>query len=358
MKPNTSPVGFTPKNNNLPKDCRSVQHIRSRKNERPKSVKVGKEIGVTKKITKTQARTILTRIQSYMGVVLMLSAFFGAYLLATDQSLWKLAVSHAYGLLIIVAIDVLIGALNLFSIRKVYLPSIAWAILTIFLQLGDIFTAPQYKMTPAYFASYLLRLWAFDSLLVAQVVIVILGLFGRSYLKYQAKKQLTYFDMGIRNSRRDFLQIMGSIGILIAIAGIFGAVEALGPSQNSAPASSTTSNTISNLPSGAIANVNQLQVLSPVYFEYPAGYPNVLFKKSDGMVAALSMLCTHVCCECNYDPGSEKLYCPCHGSVFDDSGKVLQGPATGPLPSIQIRIDEFGNVFPTRVNGSGPCMQA
>lgn len=290
-----------------------------------------------------------------MGSLLLLSALFGAYLLGTDQSLWKLAISHAYGLLIIVAIDVAIGVLNLLSFRQVYLPSIAWAFLTILLQAGDILTAPQFKMTPTYFASYLFGLWAFDALLSAQVIIAILGLLGRSYLKYQAKKRVTYFDMGISHSRRDFIQIMGSIGALIAIAGILGAVDAFGSNQASTPASGSSMTTTSNLPAGAIANVNELQPLSPVYFDYPSGYPNVLFKKADGSVTALTLVCTHVCCEVNFDPSSQRFYCPCHGSIFDSSGNVLQGPAVIPLPSIQVRIDELGSIFPTGVKGSSPC---
>ncbi|MDG6998102.1 MAG: hypothetical protein JRN15_03200 [Nitrososphaerota archaeon] len=55
------------------------------------------------------------------------------------------------------------------------IPSAGWAILTILLQLGDIATAPQYKMTSAYFAHYLFGLWAYDCLLV-QGVIVFLAL--------------------------------------------------------------------------------------------------------------------------------------------------------------------------------------
>lgn len=309
-----------------------------------------------RKISKTEARNALDRIQTYMGLSFVASAAFGAYLLATDGSLWKLAISHAYGLVLICVLDVLLAGLNFLSVRRIYLASVVWAFLTILLQLGDILTAPQYKMTPEYFASYLFGLWAFDALLVAQGVIAVVGLFGRSYLKYRAKKKLTYFDMGMSKSRRDFIQIMGSIGVLIAIAGIFGAIEAFGPTPPKSTQSESTTTT-SNLPSGAIANVNEIQPLSPVYFDYPsAGFQNVLFKKSDGTVAALSMLCTHVCCTVNFDPGSKELFCPCHGSVFNESGAVLGGPAPSALPSIELRIDEFGNIFPTGVKGSSPCL--
>jgi Rieske Fe-S protein len=309
-----------------------------------------------KKISKSQARTALARFQTYIGIVFFLSAFFGIYLLATDGSLWHLAVSHAYGLVVICSIDIIFGFLNMASVRQIYIPNVAWAVLTVVLQIGDILTAPQYNMTPSYFAGYLFGLWAFDLLLAAQVAISGIGLLGRSYLKYQAKKQRTYFDMGVRNSRRDFLQIMGSIGALIAIAGVFSAIEVLSPAQSgSQNQGGMTTTATSNLPAGAIANAKTFQ--SPLSFEYPTGYPNILLKKADGTVSAVSTLCTHVCCQCSFDPSNNQLFCPCHGSIFDEAGNVLRGPATLPLPSVSLKIDEFGNIFPTGVSGSSPCVQ-
>jgi arsenite oxidase small subunit len=312
----------------------------------------------TKKISKAQALESFRRLQVYTCVLFFLSASFGVYLLATDKSLWILAVSHAYGLVAVVAIDGVFGLFNLLSVRQAYLPSMAWAGLTFFLQLGDILTAPQYGMTMIYFAKYLFGLWAFDALLGVQIVIIIVVLSGRSYLRALArKKRITYFDMGIKNSRRDFLQIGGSIIALVGLAGILGAFEALTSPSQSSP-TTQTANT-SNLPQGAIANVNQMQPMTPVYFDYPSsGYPNMLLKKSDGSLVALSLLCTHVCCQCSYNSYSNQIQCPCHGSVFDgESGRVLNGPASLPLPSIQLSVDSAGNVFPESVKGSSPCLQ-
>ena len=310
----------------------------------------------TRKVSKTEARSAVAKFQRYMGVALLASAFFGIYLLATDKSLWILAVSHAYGLLLIVVVDFVLAILIFSSVRQIYLLGIAWAILTIILQVGDIVTAPQYGMTVQHFASYLFTLWAFDAILAAQVVLIVVGLYGRDYLKYKVqKKAVTYFEMGSKNSRRDFLQIVGSIAVLAAIAGAFGVAEVLSPKPQPQSTTQTATGSTNNLPSGAIANVAQLQVMSPVYFDFPSGYPNVLFKKADGTVAALSTLCTHICCQCSFDSGSGDLFCPCHGSVFDDAGNVLRGPAPTPLPSIELSIDSTGNIFPKAVKGSSPC---
>jgi cytochrome b6-f complex iron-sulfur subunit len=310
-------------------------------------------------LSKSEANKKLDYFQRYIGSALIASAAFGIYLLATDKSLWLLAVSHAYGLLAICAIDIVLGGANLLlSSRKVILPSYGWAILTILLQLGDIGTAPQYKMTPEYFASYLFHLWAYDGLLLVQGAIIVIGLSARRYQKIVVrKKHLTYFDMGFKKSRRDFLQITGAIGALLAITAALGAWAALSTSPITLPPNNGgTSSQTSNLPSGAIANTKDLQVNTPVYFEYPSsGYPNMLLKKADGSMEALSMLCTHTCCQCQYDSSTTDIYCPCHGSIFDQNGSVLRGPAPTNLPSIQLSIDSNGNIFPVKVVGSSPC---
>jgi Rieske Fe-S protein len=309
-------------------------------------------------VSKHEAKTRLDALQMYLAASLILSAVFGIYLLVTDKSLWILAVSHAYGLIGICGVDIILGLVNLLvSTRKVILPSYGWAFLTILLQLGDIATAPQYKMTPEYFASYLLRKWAYDGILLMQVAIIYVGLSARRYQKILVrKKQLTYFDMGLRNGRRDFLQIMGTITALFAIAGVLGVWETISSASTSPQKNQENATTqASNLATGAIANVNNLKVNVPVYFEYPSGYPNLLLKKSDGSLIAESMLCTHTCCQVSYDPSTTDLYCPCHGSIFSQDGKVVRGPAYISLPSIQLNVDASGNIFPIKVVGSSPC---
>ncbi|SDL22714.1 Rieske [2Fe-2S] domain-containing protein [Nonomuraea jiangxiensis] len=33
------------------------------------------------------------------------------------------------------------------------------------------------------------------------------------------------------------------------------------------------------------------------------------------------------------------INCPCHGSMFNLDGTVMGGPATRPLPQVQIKVD-------------------
>ncbi len=285
-----------------------------------------------------------------MGAAFLLSTVSGIYLLATDGSLWHLAISHAYGLIVIVIIDAVLGMLNILSKRSVYVPSLAAAALGFLLQAGDIVTAPQYNMTIPYFAHYLFGLWGYDALLALQATVILAGVFGRSYASHLARvrkgkggKQLSY-------TRRDFVKAFAAFAVIIGGAVAAASVKLPAPQQQA------TQTSTSSLPNGAIANTNQLQVGSPVYFEYPSGYPNILLKNSDGSLTALSMLCTHVCCECSYDSASGYIYCPCHGSVFDATGRVLRGPAQTPLPSIKLTVDsKTGLIYAEAINGSGPC---
>jgi cytochrome b6-f complex iron-sulfur subunit len=53
----------------------------------------------------------------------------------------------------------------------------------------------------------------------------------------------------------------------------------------------------------------------------------VFLEKRDESLHALSSRCTHLGCTLGYDVLSNQFRCPCHGSVFDRSGKRISGPA-------------------------------
>ena len=53
--------------------------------------------------------------------------------------------------------------------------------------------------------------------------------------------------------------------------------------------------------------------------------------RKDGKLMALSSYCTHRKCKLTAET-DHSFYCPCHGSTFDPSGKVTEGPAKQDLP--------------------------
>ena len=64
----------------------------------------------------------------------------------------------------------------------------------------------------------------------------------------------------------------------------------------------------------------------------------VLLLNEGGTVRALSGLCTHESCKLGWNDVQRLIQCPCHGSVFDASGRVVKGPATEALPAFRTEL--------------------
>jgi Rieske Fe-S protein len=63
-----------------------------------------------------------------------------------------------------------------------------------------------------------------------------------------------------------------------------------------------------------------------------------------GHLTALSSMCTHRQCKINAET-DRTFYCPCHGSTFDPTGKVTEGPATRNLPVYSTVTNAQGHVL-------------
>jgi glycine/D-amino acid oxidase-like deaminating enzyme/nitrite reductase/ring-hydroxylating ferredoxin subunit len=51
------------------------------------------------------------------------------------------------------------------------------------------------------------------------------------------------------------------------------------------------------------------------------------YRDDDGVVHAVSPICTHMGCHVTFNTAERSWDCPCHGSRFDYDGRVIQGPA-------------------------------
>jgi Rieske Fe-S protein len=68
----------------------------------------------------------------------------------------------------------------------------------------------------------------------------------------------------------------------------------------------------------------------------------VVVTRAGAQVHAFSARCTHLGCTVG-SVAKGKIYCPCHGSVFNAAtGAVVQGPATSPLPPVQVVVKDGG----------------
>ena len=59
----------------------------------------------------------------------------------------------------------------------------------------------------------------------------------------------------------------------------------------------------------------------------------------DGGFLALSRRCTHLGCTVPWDPVQRQFACPCHASVFDIRGDVIQSPAPRALDRFAVSIE-------------------
>lgn len=89
-------------------------------------------------------------------------------------------------------------------------------------------------------------------------------------------------------------------------------------------------------PGGPLAKVSDVPVGGAKSATGPDGKPIVITRPTAEKVEAVSAICTHMGCSVLVQ--GTKLNCPCHGSQFDLTGKVLQGPAAAPLPPVAVKV--------------------
>lgn len=59
----------------------------------------------------------------------------------------------------------------------------------------------------------------------------------------------------------------------------------------------------------------------------------------------LSASCSHLGCIVAWDNVKHLFRCPCHGAVFDDTGKPVSGPVSKPLESVPFQLAEANVVI-------------
>lgn len=73
--------------------------------------------------------------------------------------------------------------------------------------------------------------------------------------------------------------------------------------------------------------------------EFPDGR-FFLVRMADGGFLALYNRCTHLGCAVTWQAENNGFFCPCHASNFDQSGEVMNAPATRPLDSLALTIEQ------------------
>jgi len=131
-----------------------------------------------------------------------------------------------------------------------------------------------------------------------------------------------------QTSRRDFLKL--STNTLLAIAGamgIGGLIKFLSYQFDESPQTEFDIGHKYDYP------YNSRTVLAYI--------PAVIIHDKEGF-QAISLTCTHL--GCTTEPRNFGFECPCHGSRFDPTGKILKGPAVSSLKQLRIEESEEGNL--------------
>jgi len=71
--------------------------------------------------------------------------------------------------------------------------------------------------------------------------------------------------------------------------------------------------------------------------------PVIIIKDKAGKYVAMSAVCTHLGCNVSYQADQTRIFCACHGGVYDPSnGKNVSGPPPAPLKLYKITQEEDG----------------
>ena len=90
--------------------------------------------------------------------------------------------------------------------------------------------------------------------------------------------------------------------------------------------------------------VGSPELLQPNSVIFNEEYKVFVVRNELGQFYAISSVCTHLGCTVNWRPVNVPGYsegvisCPCHGSIYDKTGKVLSGPAPRSLDRYEIRL--------------------
>jgi cytochrome b6-f complex iron-sulfur subunit len=133
-------------------------------------------------------------------------------------------------------------------------------------------------------------------------------------------------------NRRDFCRQAASLAMIGPLTALLDACGS-SPTSPSATASALPIVTGVRGSTGITVTVDSASPLAAVgsgaLVQTPSGDYLVAHTSQD-VFSALSAMCTHQACTITGISNSD-FVCPCHGSTFDTSGRVVAGPAPAPL---------------------------
>ena len=139
--------------------------------------------------------------------------------------------------------------------------------------------------------------------------------------------------------RRRFVAKLGAAGFVAGAAGLLAALlRSVVPEVLYEPARRFPVGRPADFPPGSVTFVSERRLF---VFNTPGGF------------YAVSAVCTHLGCNVNHEEG-RGFACPCHGSTFEEDGRVRKGPAAWPLPRFAISLSRRGELVVDTRRTVGP----
>ncbi|AEE44401.1 ubiquinol-cytochrome c reductase iron-sulfur subunit [Cellulomonas fimi] len=133
--------------------------------------------------------------------------------------------------------------------------------------------------------------------------------------------------------RRQVLQRAGLVTVGVAAVSLAAACSSDGAAEGDGAGGDGSQAPAAD---GSLAQLADVPVGGALAVTDADGNKLLLVQPEAGTVVGLSAVCTHQ--GCAVVPDGEELSCPCHGSVFDLTGKNVSGPAPEPLPTVDVHV--------------------
>ncbi len=100
-----------------------------------------------------------------------------------------------------------------------------------------------------------------------------------------------------------------------------------------------------------VGDINSLPLERPTSMKFPYKTEDAyiretvthdvwVIKHSASDVTVFSPICPHLGCHYDWHPSKNEFICPCHGSIYSITGKVLGGPAPRPLDTLPWKLEK------------------
>jgi cytochrome b6-f complex iron-sulfur subunit len=146
----------------------------------------------------------------------------------------------------------------------------------------------------------------------------------------------------VASSRRRFVALAGAGSLVAGALGLAAALaRSVVPEVLYEPARRFPVGRPADFPPGSVTFVAERRLF---VFNTPDGFYTV------------SAVCTHLGCNVNHEEG-RGFACPCHGSAFEEDGRVRKGPAAWPLPRFALLLSRRGELVVDTRRTVGPAFR-